>query len=237
MLLQYFFTAKLTKENPNYNWDPAVLGKIIQGREGFHGSDLVRHTLHLNRAVLDEAAEIDDMNIIKVKTKDIGGAQIDVPVAYLKAGSNYQESLDVSLPDTVVSLCLVRGSGPVHILGAHTVSVPVDDMDDTDEEDADVSQMDETTIEEEAIHEKHSAADKPTNGEVKAANGTGGKVEENGGRGLPLNEKKRKMDAEETESATEAKPMETTDGDSGKKAKLVVEENGAEASEEKTIQV
>ena len=55
-------------------------------------------------------------------TQGLDGEEIRVPLAYLQAGTMYQTPLDLVLPEFIVKLSLVKGAGPVHVLGQHIVS-------------------------------------------------------------------------------------------------------------------
>nr|CAH7764248.1 unnamed protein product [Callosobruchus chinensis] len=62
---------------------------------------------------------------------------VKIPIATLKAGGpTNQVLLDLSFPDPPVTFSLVKGSGPVHIVGLHLVGSPIfeEEMDDIEEE-------------------------------------------------------------------------------------------------------
>ena len=60
------------------------------------------------------------MNVIEAEAM---GYRSDVkfPIAVMKSGVQSQAVLDLLFPDPPVTFHLVKGSGPIHLLGNHTV--------------------------------------------------------------------------------------------------------------------
>jgi nucleophosmin 3 len=48
-------------------------------------------------------------------------SDIKFPIAVLKGGSQSQAVLDLLFPDPPVTFKLIQGSGPIHLLGNHSV--------------------------------------------------------------------------------------------------------------------
>jgi len=145
-VVEYFLVAKLTKEKPVYLWDPEKTEELFRhnGEKFLHP----RHALSLKRAILGSEAVEGELNLVEVKTKIFNGDDVETPLAYLKSGDQYQTQLNVVIPDSIVELKLVKGTGPVHILGHHVVSAPNEDIDDDDVEEGDVDLADEFEVDE-----------------------------------------------------------------------------------------
>lgn len=113
-------------------WDPES-----KGPEDYQGG----HKLIIKQALLGPEVEDGEVNVVQVEAmtwKD----SIKIPVASLKAGSNSQCLLDLSFPDPPVTFTLIKGNGPVHIIGHHLIGSPIEEFDEMDE-------MDEEMLEEE----------------------------------------------------------------------------------------
>ncbi len=48
-------------------------------------------------------------------------SDVKYPITVLKGGSQHQSLLDLLFPDPPVTFKLVKGSGPIHLLGNHSV--------------------------------------------------------------------------------------------------------------------
>lgn len=70
--------------------------------------------------MLGPDAKEGEINVVEVEAM---GYKSDVkyPITVLKAGSQHQSLLDLLFPDPPVTFKLVRGSGPIHLLGNHSV--------------------------------------------------------------------------------------------------------------------
>lgn len=76
---------------------------------------------------------LGEVNVVQVEAmtwKD----SVKIPIATLTAGgSNSQVLLDLSFPDPPVTFSLIKGNGPVHIIGHHLIGSPIEEFDDMDE--------------------------------------------------------------------------------------------------------
>ncbi|KAF3420882.1 hypothetical protein E2986_02971 [Frieseomelitta varia] len=59
---------------------------------------------------------------------------IKAPIALLEMGKTAQIILDLSFPDPPVTFTLVKGSGPVHIVGHNLLGTHMEEFDDMDDE-------------------------------------------------------------------------------------------------------
>jgi len=81
----------------------------------------------LLKGILDDAAQPEEVNLVQVSTSDPGGKPIIAPLVYLTSGTHYQRRLSAQLPDSLVVFNLSKGSGPIYLLGLHTVAAPMED--------------------------------------------------------------------------------------------------------------
>ncbi|KAL1137669.1 hypothetical protein AAG570_009365 [Ranatra chinensis] len=103
------------------------------------------HTLLVKQVVLGADAKEGEINVIEVEAM---GYRSDVkhPIAVMKGGQQSQAVLDLLFPDPPVTFHLVKGSGPIHLLGNHTVGTGELVGDDDEDEDLE-DELDEEDIE------------------------------------------------------------------------------------------
>lgn len=68
------------------------------------------------KALLGPEAKLGELNVLQVEAMGLKGP-IKTPIALLEMGKTAQIILDLSFPDPPVTFTLVKGSGPVHIVG------------------------------------------------------------------------------------------------------------------------
>lgn len=61
-------------------------------------------------------AKPGEINVLQVEAMGLKGLT-KIPIAILEAGKQSQVTLDLSFPDPPVTFSLLKGSGPVHIVG------------------------------------------------------------------------------------------------------------------------
>ncbi|KAI4493442.1 hypothetical protein M0804_001618 [Polistes exclamans] len=89
-------------------------------------------TLHM--ALLGPEAKPGELNVLQVEAMGLKGT-IKTPIALLEMGKTAQIILDLSFPDPPVTFTLVKGSGPVHIVGHNLLGTHMEEfVDDMDEE-------------------------------------------------------------------------------------------------------
>lgn len=66
--------------------------------------------------MLGPEAKPGELNVLQVEAMGLKGP-IKTPIALLEMGKTAQIILDLSFPDPPVTFTLVKGSGPVHIVG------------------------------------------------------------------------------------------------------------------------
>lgn len=77
--------------------------------------------IHLFQAVLGPEVPDDEINVIEVEAMGYK-SDIKFPVVVLKGGTGHSQCvLDLLFPDPPVTFKLVKGNGPIHLLGNHSV--------------------------------------------------------------------------------------------------------------------
>lgn len=72
--------------------------------------------LLLLKALLGAEAKPGEINVLQVEAMGLKGL-VKIPIAILEAGKTSQIILDLSFPDPPVTFSLIKGSGPIHIVG------------------------------------------------------------------------------------------------------------------------
>jgi len=138
---EYFWGVQLDAKTKEIEWNPANLPKD----EKVEGIPIPRHSLMIKQAILSHEAADGELAVVEAEAMGYAQANIKTLIAVMAQGKEHQRSLDLVFHDAPVKLRLVKGAGPVHLVGAHGVAYRyVEDEDDDDDED-----MDEEDIEEE----------------------------------------------------------------------------------------
>ncbi|XP_024086029.1 nucleoplasmin-like protein ANO39 isoform X2 [Cimex lectularius] len=177
MTEDYFWGVTLKKNKDKEVWDPDM--KAVDGNEsqGIRGE----HTLLVKQIVLGADAKDGEVNVVEVEAM---GYKSDVrfPIAVMKGGGPQSQAvLDLLFPDPPVTFHLVKGSGPVHLLGNHTVGSEL--VGDDDEEEDLEDELDEEDLDDlEESPERNNIEDKKR--KIAQANST-----KNKGKKAKLDEK------------------------------------------------
>jgi hypothetical protein len=138
--LVLFMAVKLTSDAPVYNWDPEKVKSIrlrISG-DKLNPYTKPKHALALKQVILGKDAKPGEVNLVELKTKGADDETIEVPLAYLTHGTDYQKEVNLILhAESTVELKLVQGTGPLYVLANHVVSAPnFEELDDEEAEEA-----------------------------------------------------------------------------------------------------
>ncbi|XP_021953866.1 nucleoplasmin-like protein NO29 isoform X2 [Folsomia candida] len=97
----------------------------------FEGEDVVQHTVALKRIVLGPDADLTEHCVLELETKIDSGKVEKFPLAYL--GKNtLQLSLEMFISENA-TIRLIRGKGPVFLLGEYAEEWRDDENDEVDE--------------------------------------------------------------------------------------------------------
>ena len=75
----------------------------------------------IKQALLSHEAADGEIAVIEAEAVGYAQANIKTLISVLVQGKDHQRSLDLVFHDAPVKLRLVKGSGPVHLVGAHGV--------------------------------------------------------------------------------------------------------------------
>merc|ERR1719147_491651 len=67
------------------------------------------------------AAKDGEVTIVQVESDGYKDATVTVPICAMKGGADLQKYIDVLLPSPPATLKIVRGEGPIHLVGSHCV--------------------------------------------------------------------------------------------------------------------
>ncbi|XP_076636116.1 uncharacterized protein LOC143349078 isoform X2 [Colletes latitarsis] len=124
--------AGITLEGLNCSevWDPEHKNDDADGTNQHFGAD---QKLIIKMALLGPEAKPGELNVLQVEAMGLKGP-IKTPIALLEIGKTAQIILDLSFPDPPVTFTLVKGSGPVHIVGHNLLGTHMEEFDDMDDE-------------------------------------------------------------------------------------------------------
>ncbi|XP_046752432.1 nucleoplasmin-like protein isoform X1 [Diprion similis] len=160
MAEEYLYGITLEGPNATEVWDPEHKNEDVDGANQHFGAD---QKLIIKMALLGPEAKAGELNVLQVEAMGLKGP-IKTPIALLELGKTAQIILDLSFPDPPVTFTLIKGSGPVHIVGHNLLGTHMDEFEDMEDE------MEEENIDDED-DEKASHKKRKLSGEGKK-NGT-----------------------------------------------------------------
>ncbi|XP_025204146.1 nucleoplasmin-like protein ANO39 isoform X1 [Melanaphis sacchari] len=170
MTEDYFWGVTLDKTKVTEVWDPDVKPDANDSSHVFRGE----HTLLVKQAVLGPEVPDGEVNVIEVEAMGYK-SDIKFPVVVLKGGTGHSQCvLDLLFPDPPVTFKLVKGNGPIHLLGNHSVGIAGEGM--ADEEDDDEIDEEFEEEEEEVIEEEKNSVDEKKRKIAANSNSKGGKA-------------------------------------------------------------
>ncbi|XP_014213444.1 nucleoplasmin-like protein isoform X3 [Copidosoma floridanum] len=125
MAEEYLYGITLSGEKKFETWDPEPKNDDNDDSNQQCGID---QKLIIKMALLGHDAKEGEINVIQVEARSLDGVT-KIPIAILEMGKQSQVSMDLSFPDAPVTFTLIKGSGPVHIVGHNLL-----DMEDEDVE-------------------------------------------------------------------------------------------------------
>lgn len=147
MAEEYFWGMTLSSEQPTGSWDPENDNTDPSRPIAYQGDQ----TLVIKQAVLGADAKSAELNVIQVEAMGFNGS-LKIPVVRLQLPETPQCQLDLSFPDPPVAFTLVKGNGPISLVGnigiAGHVAGEEDDIDDEldEEEDENLEEEDEDAV-------------------------------------------------------------------------------------------
>ncbi|XP_008555160.1 nucleoplasmin-like protein isoform X1 [Microplitis mediator] len=159
MAEEYLYGITLQGANASEVWDPEHKNDDADGGNQHFGVD---QKLIIKMALLGPEAKVGELNVLQVEAMGLKGL-IKTPIALLERGKTEQIILDLSFPDPPVTFSLVKGSGPIHIVGHNLLGTHMEEFDDLEEE------MDEENMEDDD-EEKDTEVDEDEDEEPKKKN-------------------------------------------------------------------
>lgn len=159
MAEEYLYGITLEGANSSEVWDPEHKNDDADGGNQHFGVD---QKLIIKMALLGPEAKAGELNVLQVEAMGLKGL-IKTPIALLERGKTEQIILDLSFPDPPVTFTLVKGSGPIHIVGHNLLGTHMEEFDDLEDE------MEEENIDDED-DEKDTEIDDDEDDEPKKKN-------------------------------------------------------------------
>merc|ERR1719376_1245243 len=78
-------------------------------------------------------AKKDDINIVEIESEGYNQEKVKVPILAMRGGADLQTYVDILVP-TNAKLTLIKGEGPVHLIGSHCIDFFASMDDDEDDE-------------------------------------------------------------------------------------------------------
>jgi len=143
---EYFWAAVLDSKTKVIEWNPE---KDFPKDEKEDGMPIPRHSLMIKQAILSHEAAEGEVAVIEAEAMGYAQAEIKTLIAVMVQGKDHQRSLDLVFHDAPVKLRLVKGSGPIHLVGAHGVAYRYMGEDDEDDDEGEDEEEEEDGEEEE----------------------------------------------------------------------------------------
>ncbi|XP_033207037.1 nucleoplasmin-like protein isoform X1 [Belonocnema kinseyi] len=142
MAEEYLYGITLEGPNASEVWDPEHRAEDPDGTSQHFGGD---QKLIIKMALLGPEAKAGELNVLEVEATGLKGP-IKIPIALLEMGKTSQIILDLSFPDPPVTFTLVKGSGPVHIVGHNLLGSHIEEFEDMEDME---DEMEEENIDDE----------------------------------------------------------------------------------------
>ncbi|XP_058803763.1 nucleoplasmin-like protein isoform X3 [Phymastichus coffea] len=133
MAEEYLYGVTLDGAKTSEVWDPEPKNEDSDSNQQFG----VDQKLIIKMALLGPEAKPGELNVLQVEAMGLKGP-IKIPIALLEMGKTSQIILDLSFPDPPVTFSLIKGSGPVHIVGHNLLATHIDEFEDMEDEEVEV---------------------------------------------------------------------------------------------------
>ena len=150
---QEYFWSTVLDSKTTFEWNPE--------KDFPKGEDeaLPQHKLIVKFAVLSPSDTNGETTVVEMETKGYGGAAVKIQIAVLTGGICHQTNVNLSLRNEPVKFVLVKGSGPLYLVGAHQVTFPeTGDASDPNDGNDNSSESGESGEEEEGEGEEEEEA-------------------------------------------------------------------------------
>ncbi|XP_043274362.1 nucleoplasmin-like protein isoform X2 [Venturia canescens] len=163
MAEEYLYGITLQGTNAVEVWDPERKNDSGDCANQHFGVD---QKLLIKMALLGPEAKPGELNVLQVEAMGLKGL-IKCPIALLEVGRTVQIILDLSFPDPPVTFTLIKGSGPVHIVGHNLLGTHMEEFEDLEDE-MEEENIDDEDDEKAPQKKRKSTADVKKNGAKRA---------------------------------------------------------------------
>merc|ERR1712096_303951 len=170
---EFMWSCTLTGSNKEYSWDPAVTETGVKEgeEEGEKEALMVKpgHRLLIKSAILMPTAKKDEVTVIQIESEGYNKQKVIVPIVAMKGGSDLQKYVALLVPGPA-KLKIIRGEGPINLVGSHVVDY-FGFKDEDDEEDSEEEEEGDTEnegMETEKVSEKGDKQTTPSKDGKKA---------------------------------------------------------------------
>merc|ERR1711972_441181 len=74
----------------------------------------------MGSAILMPTAKKDEVNIVEIESEGYNKEKVKVPILAMKGGNDLQTYVDLLVPNNA-KLTLIKGEGPIHLIGSHCI--------------------------------------------------------------------------------------------------------------------
>jgi len=166
---EYLWAVTLDNSNKEYVFDPVDPSDVAEDDDEDDPPVKPNHKLQVKSAILHPTAKDGEVVMLELETEGYNEKKICTPFVAMKGGLAPQQLVDIMISDAG-KIKLVRGEGPITLLGAHYVGFGDRSYGGNDVDDAESSEDDEADMEEQeaaAEVKVDKAGDKDKSGKKK----------------------------------------------------------------------
>jgi len=116
---EFLWSCDLTAAKKEYSWAPQDPASVKEG-EDTDEEGKPTHKLLIKSAILLPTAKQDEVNIVQIESEGYNKEKVKVPILAMKAGNDLQTYVDILVPNHA-KLTLIKGEGPIHLIGSHCI--------------------------------------------------------------------------------------------------------------------
>jgi len=144
---EYLWAVTLDSTNKEYAFDPVDPSDVAEDDDDDDPPVKPNHKLQVKSAILHPTAKDGEVVMLELETEGYNEKKICTPFVAMKGGLAPQQLVDIMISDAG-KIKLVRGEGPITLLGAHYVGFGDRSYGGNDVDDAESSEDDEADMEE-----------------------------------------------------------------------------------------
>jgi len=114
---EFLWSCDLTAAKKEYSWAPQ---DPVKEGEDTDEDGRPSHKLLIKSAILMPTAKKDEVNIVQIESEGYNKEKVKVPILAMKGGNDLQSYVDILVPNSA-KLTLIKGEGPIHLIGSHVI--------------------------------------------------------------------------------------------------------------------